>query len=68
MLFINRKFIEIIQNKSFNGISGHISFENGPSRKSLVKIDQFLYNYTAKEASYHRVGFYDPDAPEGELV
>ena len=65
LLFIFRRYLEILRNTSFGGVSGHISFRNGTSRRALVEIQQFVYNDETRKASYKVVGTYDPDAVDG---
>ena len=66
LIFFCRRYLEILRNTSFNGVSGYINFRNGTSRKALVEIQQFVYDENKKQASYATVGLYDSRRPEGQ--
>ncbi|XP_040568562.1 uncharacterized protein [Lepeophtheirus salmonis] len=49
------KFVEIINNIDFKGVTGRINFINGPSRLSNIRIIQWFGNET------HEIGVYEPE-------
>ncbi|CAB3366072.1 Hypothetical predicted protein [Cloeon dipterum] len=60
----SRAFVKHLNNTDFNGVSGHIKFNNGPSRVSVVNVMQWINNRT------NIVGSFYPNVSEikGEII
>lgn len=51
----SKKFVELIQETNFNGVSGHIMFSSGPSRISNVNVYQWI------DEKLHIIGSFHPN-------
>lgn len=51
-----KRYVELISATDFNGVSGHINFKNGPSRSSVIQVNQWLNGKT------YTVGTYFPNS------
>lgn len=61
LLKIFRRYVELISATDFNGVSGRINFKSGPSRSSVIQVNQWLNGKT------YNVGTFFPNssAPGG---
>ncbi|KAF4518035.1 hypothetical protein B566_EDAN009268 [Ephemera danica] len=48
-----RNFVKFIESTDFNGVSGHISFREGPSRVSLINVVQWYNNESFIVGTYY---------------
>ncbi|KAL7648141.1 UNVERIFIED_CONTAM: hypothetical protein RMT77_000042 [Armadillidium vulgare] len=55
------RFVQLIRQTDFRGVSGQISFPKGTSRKTIVDIMQFRSNATHENGTYLIVGNFYPD-------
>lgn len=65
-----KRFVELLGETNFSGVSGHINFRDGPSRKTTINIMQFIVSDDRENGShkYETIGTFTPTSSEGGML
>lgn len=64
----NKRFVQLIRQIDFNGVSGHITFQNVHSRNTIINIMQFVVDDNRTGGSYETIGTYMPTSPSSGIL
>ncbi|XP_047475227.1 atrial natriuretic peptide receptor 2-like isoform X2 [Penaeus chinensis] len=64
----NKRFVEIISQTEFDGVSGHINFKDGPSRDATINIMQYVFNYDTMTGQYKTVGTFTSNDSQKKIL
>lgn len=64
----NKRFVEIISQTEFDGVSGHINFKDGPSRDATINIMQYVFDYNTMTGQYRTVGTFTSNDSQKKIL
>nr|XP_045615701.1 uncharacterized protein LOC123768923 isoform X1 [Procambarus clarkii]XP_045615702.1 uncharacterized protein LOC123768923 isoform X1 [Procambarus clarkii]XP_045615703.1 uncharacterized protein LOC123768923 isoform X1 [Procambarus clarkii]XP_045615704.1 uncharacterized protein LOC123768923 isoform X1 [Procambarus clarkii] len=64
----NKRFVELIRETDFSGVSGLINFQNVRSQKTTINIMQFIAEDNGKGGNYEIIGTYVPTSTSSGVL